>query len=190
MHLRRQSSGRAAKRRDDAPRKASARQGRERQTRKAPLGPDPGGPGVADQSQGHPIDPTEDDISSVLDGHLAVPPAFDVAAAKERLGGDLGLLAEIARTFLTDAPRMLMRIDEAIVAMDAARLQAASHELCGAAANIGAAAVAESSQRLEASSRARGLHAAARERERLYAAMDELILALTRFLVEPAPRQA
>jgi HPt (histidine-containing phosphotransfer) domain-containing protein len=141
----------------------------------------------------HVNGPLDDDeiarLSAIgtVEGHLAVPPAFDYAGARDRLGGDVGLLAEIARVFLADAPRILLRIDEAIVAMDPVGLQTTAHELGGAAGNVGASALADVARTLEACGRDRALHAAARGREQLHAVMDELVLALNRFLVETTP---
>jgi HPt (histidine-containing phosphotransfer) domain-containing protein len=67
----------------------------------------------------------------------------------ERVGGDRKALGELVELFLTDAPRLLALIGEAIEAKDAGALQAAAHTLKGAVSNFAAPAASEAAARLQ-----------------------------------------
>ena len=82
-------------------------------------------------------------------------PAVDVSAALDRVGGDNGLLRELADLFLEDYPRQLAIIEEAIANQDPETVEREAHGLKGAVANFSAA---------ETEGAARNLEYAARER--------------------------
>lgn len=63
---------------------------------------------------------------------------LDRALALDRVGGDEGLLREIAGLFLEDYPKIVENIKDAVAAKDAVGLERASHGLKGAVANFGA----------------------------------------------------
>lgn len=82
-------------------------------------------------------------------------PAVDVSAALDRVGGDKGLLRELADLFLDDYPRQLAIMGEAIANQDWETVEREAHGLKGAVANFSAA---------DAEGGARALEFAGRER--------------------------
>jgi signal transduction histidine kinase/CheY-like chemotaxis protein/HPt (histidine-containing phosphotransfer) domain-containing protein len=94
-------------------------------------------------------------VESMADGGHAdaepkPEPAVEVSwRVLARVGGDRGLLAEISRLFIDDAPLHLRRIRDALDASDADSLRRVSHALKGAAANFEAVAVVECARTLE-----------------------------------------
>jgi HPt (histidine-containing phosphotransfer) domain-containing protein len=91
-------------------------------------------------------DPAED--SSTGPGTPAKP-ALDIAAAMDRVGGDEGLLRELAVIFLEDYPRQLGIIEEAIAKQDWKTAERESHGLKGAVANFSASDAVEAARTLE-----------------------------------------
>jgi two-component system, sensor histidine kinase and response regulator len=80
-------------------------------------------------------------------------PAFDRAAAVERLGGDEELFAEVAGVFCGDAPKLLSELRGAVESGDAGTVQRAAHGLKGAAGYVvgtGAASAAASLEKIGA----------------------------------------
>jgi len=69
--------------------------------------------------------------------------------ALERVGGDQGLLQEVARLFLDDLGRSLNEIEQAITLGDAQRLEREAHSLKGSVANFGAEPVVRAALALE-----------------------------------------
>jgi len=67
--------------------------------------------------------------------------AFDYNRAMEVVGGDMGLLREIATLLLDDIPRKLDQVREAMDAADVVRAEEAVMSIKGAAANIGATTI-------------------------------------------------
>jgi PAS domain S-box-containing protein len=80
---------------------------------------------------------------------LAPETAIDRARLLERVGGDAGALAEVARIFLADAPRRLGEIRRAIAKGDARALRGAAHTLKGAVSNFGARGAVEAAFELQ-----------------------------------------
>jgi CheY-like chemotaxis protein/HPt (histidine-containing phosphotransfer) domain-containing protein len=80
---------------------------------------------------------------------LEEPPAFDRAAAVERLGGDEALFAEVAGVFVSDSPQQLEQVRRAVAEGTAAELRRTAHGLKGAAAYVGGTAVATAAHKLE-----------------------------------------
>ncbi len=75
--------------------------------------------------------------------------AFDSKAALESLGGDLGLLREVAAIYLAESPKHVARIREAVKNQDAKLLEYSAHALRGTAANLLGQGVMEAASRLE-----------------------------------------
>jgi len=74
---------------------------------------------------------------------------MDLKTALSRLGGDELLLADLARLFCEEGPRLLLVIQEAIAQKDSKTLERAAHTLKGCAANFAARYVPETALRLE-----------------------------------------
>ncbi len=109
-------------------------------------------------------------------------PVIDKAAALARVDGDREFLAQLVDVFMGDATARLAGVRAALARHDCAALERAAHSLKGAASSIGATAVAQTAERLEALARAGDLaHAgpvcAALEAEmaRLQPALAELL---------------
>jgi two-component system, sensor histidine kinase and response regulator len=96
-------------------------------------------------------------------------PALDRARALERIGGDVVLLAEIARLFMQEYPMLVGQIRRACAAGDSHELERAAHSLKGAAANFSAAATVHAALMLERMARAGDLSQASRAIELLEA---------------------
>jgi two-component system sensor histidine kinase/response regulator len=93
-------------------------------------------------------DPLRD--SSITEKPVSVPePVFDEDVLVNLLGGDREAAAEIAQTFLKDAPRQLAALREALVAGDAPLTRRKAHTLKGASANVGAEALRAAACRAE-----------------------------------------
>ena len=100
-------------------------------------------------------------------------PVLDRARALERIGGDVVLLAEIARLFMEEYPTLLALIRRACAAGDSHELERAAHSLKGAVANFSAASTVHAALMLERMARAGDLSQAQR-------AIELLELELTR----------
>jgi HPt (histidine-containing phosphotransfer) domain-containing protein len=74
---------------------------------------------------------------------------IDRAEIMERVDGDVELLAEIVELFLSDCPRLLSEIREAIERRDSKALERAAHALKGSVSNFAATAAFEAALRLE-----------------------------------------
>ena len=79
----------------------------------------------------------------------APPDAFDMAAALERVDGDMELMKELAGLFLGECPRRMADIHRAIDRRDGPELQRAAHYLKGSVGNFGARRAFEAAGRLE-----------------------------------------
>ena len=84
-----------------------------------------------------------------MDGEI-----LNLAAALDRMGGDTGLLEEVARLFLEGTPRLLDQIRVAVSSRNLPELEQAAHTLKGSAQDFGAAAAVEAASRLEQLGRA------------------------------------
>ena len=76
-------------------------------------------------------------------------PAFERAAALERLGGDSALLSEVIQLFLEDCPIRVAAIRAAIDVRDADAICNEAHALKGAASNLSAVSLFETAEILE-----------------------------------------
>jgi two-component system sensor histidine kinase/response regulator len=79
----------------------------------------------------------------------AAVPAFERAAALERMGGDRALLSEVIQVFLEDCPIRVAAIRAAIDVRDADGLCREAHALKGAAGNLSAVSLFETAEILE-----------------------------------------
>jgi CheY-like chemotaxis protein/HPt (histidine-containing phosphotransfer) domain-containing protein len=109
-------------------------------------------------------------------------PAIDLDDFREITGDDADLMAQMLQAFRADAPRHVTRITEGIAASDAGMVRDAAHTLKGAAGAIGARAMRELAEELEAAGRAGDLaptgpafSALAPEMRRVVAAIDALL---------------
>jgi HPt (histidine-containing phosphotransfer) domain-containing protein len=114
----------------------------------------------------------------VADATAAQPAAFDLAAALERVDGDLELLKELAGLFLEDCGVRMAEIRQAMAQKDASRLQRAAHTLKGSVGNFGAAEAFEAAGRLELDGRQQDWSQAAEDGAALEAALLRLQPAL------------
>jgi response regulator RpfG family c-di-GMP phosphodiesterase len=96
------------------------------------------------------------DIAATSAGSVVGPAAelWEPANALARVGGDVRLLREVVRLFLSECPRWLDEIRAAAAARDAARLHQAAHSLKGSLGTFGARVAFEAAQRLENMARA------------------------------------
>lgn len=90
----------------------------------------------------------------------AEPPAFNVAAPLERMGGDHGLLAELVAIYLEDLPGKLEGLERALGAGARDEVVRLAHGLKGGSANIGAEALGGLFKTMERLARAGDLGAA------------------------------
>ncbi|WP_018605698.1 Hpt domain-containing protein [Uliginosibacterium gangwonense] len=74
---------------------------------------------------------------------------FDKAWMLNQIGGDLGLLHEVAKVFLDDYPRLQEQINLALQAQDSTALYSAAHAMKSAVGNFGAKAAVNTAQSLE-----------------------------------------
>ncbi len=112
-------------------------------------------------------------------------PAFDKAKALKTVGGDMELLHEIIAAFLDDIPRIMLELQQAIVARDAKTLQRAAHTLKGAASVLAAFRACEIAQKLETIGAESVFHEAEATYEDLTATLARLEQQLQAFRMEP-----
>jgi two-component system sensor histidine kinase/response regulator len=131
--------------------------------------------------------------------HHRSPAAVPEAACGEDLvwepllrncSGDVGFAVELAGSFLETAPRLIAGVDAAVEAGDADRLAADAHGLKGICLTIGAGALAEACQALEAAGHSARLAEAPGLAVTLHAEWDAVHLSLLdhsrRFTDQPA----
>ena len=99
------------------------------------------------------------------------PAAFDMAAALERVNGDLELLKELVGLFRDDCPPRMAEIRRAIDRRDGPSLASAAHYLKGSAGNLGSRPAFEAAGRLERDGRDRNWDRA----EQDWAALEDAI---------------
>jgi len=108
-----------------------------------------------------PIDTVDDTAHAVMDRNLALA----------RVDGDQALLADLAKLFCEESPKMLAAVKEALSAKDAERLQRAAHSLKGAVSTLAAQKAFDAALRLERLGRAGDLG----EADKAYAALESQI---------------
>ena len=82
-------------------------------------------------------------------------PTLDRTGVLLRLGNDHELMQEIFALFLEAMPSLLLRLSAAVEAADLAAVVALTHEIKGAAANVGALELQRQAKLLDASARQR-----------------------------------
>jgi HPt (histidine-containing phosphotransfer) domain-containing protein len=100
---------------------------------------------------------------------------FDPSAALSRVGGDAGLLKELAEMFVRECPGWMAEVRTALTQGDAVRVRRAAHTLKGAVGTFAAQAALEAALRLEALGRAGDLAGA----EGAWSALEEAVRDLT-----------
>ena len=105
-------------------------------------------------------------------------PAFNLAAALERIDGDAELFAEMVELFLEDCPQLLTEIDQALGDGDGDKLIRAAHTLKGAVANFEAPEVFDAARSVETAGRAGNLAGAQESFAHLKLAASRLTPAL------------
>ena len=108
-----------------------------------------------------PINRIDDTADPVMDRNLALA----------CVDSDEGLLADLAKLFLEESPKMLAAVQEAVSGHDAGRLQRAAHSLKGAVSTLAAQKAFDAALRLESLGRAGDLV----EAEKAYAALESEI---------------
>jgi PAS domain S-box-containing protein len=124
---------------------------------------------VSTSAPGEPAAPTTGPFEDVL----------DPAAVLEGVGGDRVLLREVVQLFVTQAPRWLAEIRDALGRGDVGRLRRTTHTLRGAVSNFGTGSAYQEAQRLDTLARTGDLAAAAGACASLEKQVDRLLPALT-----------
>jgi CheY-like chemotaxis protein/HPt (histidine-containing phosphotransfer) domain-containing protein len=143
-----------------------------------------------DEYVAKPIQPQElaaaiDRLAATRDG-VCPPAAVNREAALERVGGDAGLLGELAGLFLDSYAQQVAELRAALGRGDVPAVQCLAHGLKGALAIFGAAAAVETAQHLEAMARRGDLA----EAEPACAALEEALTGVGPALAEWAGRPA
>jgi two-component system sensor histidine kinase/response regulator len=79
--------------------------------------------------------------------------SWNRSAALEMLGGDENLLNEMIEIFLADSPKLLGRLEQALLQRDQSELELAAHSLKGELMYLGVQEVTETAEKLEAAGR-------------------------------------
>lgn len=110
-------------------------------------------------------------------------PPLDQQAFLRTLRGDAALAAALAALFLSECPRQLDAVRQAVAAADAKALAQAAHLLRGSAGNFVASEATVAAARLEAFGRTGDLSQAASALRTLEAAIERLTTALREIAV-------
>ena len=116
---------------------------------------------------------------------MDVPEQFaglDLAVALTRVGGDEGLLREIAEIFLEQCPDALSEIRTAAQSGDASALERSAHTLKGSIGNFGANAAYEAALKLETLGRSGELGSVTEALHDLELAVERLNPELSKFI--------
>lgn len=103
---------------------------------------------------------------------LPSPAIWDEAGMFERLMDDKELVAMILDEFLSDMPRQIEALGQALAAGDSARAQRQAHTIKGAAANVGGQTICTIATEMEQAGRSGDLEGLALRMETLSAAYD------------------
>jgi HPt (histidine-containing phosphotransfer) domain-containing protein len=98
----------------------------------------------------------------------------DWSAGLRRVGGDEGLLREIAGLMLDECPRLMTELHKHLAAGDVPRVRIAAHTLKGSLDNIGAAAARDLAEQVEEQARQGALHETAAVCQQLEKELDRL----------------
>jgi PAS domain S-box-containing protein len=117
--------------------------------------------------------------------HSQIHPALDPQALsnlRQMIDDDPTYLAELVNMFLTDAPRLLAQMQQAITAANAADLTLAAHTLKGLAANFGATQLARRCKELEMQDRQGTLARAIEQVQQAHYEYEQVVPALKALL--------
>lgn len=106
------------------------------------------------------------------------PQIVDTHAALDRIGGDCGLMRELATIFIEDSPELLRALQASVDAGDLSRAEHCAHGLKGIAANVGGVRVSSVAAVVEDAVRAGHLQLASAGVQTLATELDQLIDAL------------
>lgn len=81
------------------------------------------------------------------------PPVLDLESTMNRLKGDRDFLLTLFRVYIDDLPSKLEALEEAAASRELESLLRTAHSLKGASATIGAPAMREAAERVEAAAR-------------------------------------
>jgi two-component system, sensor histidine kinase and response regulator len=109
---------------------------------------------------------------------------FDFSKAMEMVGGDMGLLKEIAGLFIDSFPKTLNQMRQAIVAGDAHLFETAGHSLKGSVGSFGASRSYDAAFRLEKMGKAGNLAGADQAVTELERELKALEMAMRKVLLE------
>ncbi len=121
-------------------------------------------------------------------GHAPFPRTAGVCAFDEALravDGDGQLLLDLARIFLTESPRLIEDIEDAVAHVDAPLLRRAAHTIKGGLRLFGADAAYELACRLEGLGREGDVRSAEPHLEHLKRSLAEIQAELTAFAEAP-----
>lgn len=90
-----------------------------------------------------------------MTGDRTPVPVFQVERLVRMVGADSAFICEVLASFRATAPGMLQALAEAVRGGDAAALVSAAHRMKGSCATIGAEALAQTCEHLEAVARRR-----------------------------------
>jgi HPt (histidine-containing phosphotransfer) domain-containing protein len=98
-------------------------------------------------SQTDQLRPTADSLAS--DSQIT----WNRSAALQMLGGDEELLTEMVEIFLSDSPKLLARMEQALAVGDSSKLELAAHSLKGELQYLGVPEAIDQAQQLEIAGR-------------------------------------
>ncbi len=132
------------------------------------------------------------ELCSVLEGYggqapaaeQPVIPTWDRDQAQANVGGDPSLLRELVATFLGEVPKVMQRIQDALLRGDAAELERAGHALKGELACIAAGPAGERARSVEKLGRGHDLQDAPAAVADLIQDMQSLLRSLQEFAEE------
>ena len=124
----------------------------------------------------------EADESKCRDEHNPSSDAFDVTQTLKRLDGDEDLLCEIAEIFLTETPKLLSNLQQAMSGADGEKIQVAAHTLKGSIGNFVGAQSSETVKKLENFARQGDLKEAQEAMATLSVEISKLVSELENFI--------
>jgi two-component system sensor histidine kinase/response regulator len=93
--------------------------------------------------------------------HIPNPDIWNKAETLERLGGDEELLEELTQIFVSESPKLLDKLQQAVSTADAEEVMRGAHSIKGELSCLGAVAAAATAQKLETMGSAKELAGAA-----------------------------
>ncbi|WP_462322796.1 Hpt domain-containing protein [Halochromatium sp.] len=117
-----------------------------------------------------------DELDTPVDDH------FSIAVLVERLDGDQEIAREVAAAFVESSQELLQQLDGAIAAGRADAVRRNAHSIKGAAANIGANALAETAAEIEDAGRDQRLELAERLVPQLHRRIEHVFAVLKDWL--------